>query len=147
MYAIRSYYGRLARVVKQCLSLTGTNGILQPTIKCQRVIGRGCIEGVATEPAQVVGSAAAAHNQYALRAQRTQRPPDIEVVPRSEARLQRQLDHRHIGLRIHEAERHPGAVIETALAIDVGWKPGLAQQRRDLRGQLRITRGRVANLV
>ena len=50
--------------------------------------------------------------------------------------LQRELHDGHVRVRIHPAQRHPRAVIESAAAVDAGGDAGVLQQRRPLGGEL-----------
>ena len=65
----------------------------------------------------------------------------------SEMRLHRKLKHRNIGLRIHQHQRHPGAVIEAAAPVDAAGEAGRAQQVRNPRGDRRRAGRRIAHLI
>ena len=59
------------------------------------------------------------------------------MVRRAEMRLHRNLQHRHVGLRIGQQQRHPGAVVQAAGAVDAGLQPGGTEQVGNLLGQRR----------
>jgi hypothetical protein len=63
---------------------------------------------------QVVREDAATDDQHALVPQRRQSASDKQMVLRSEMRLHRKLKNRNVGPRIHQQQRHPGAVIQAA---------------------------------
>ncbi len=56
---------------------------------------------------------------------------------------ERQLDHRDVRLRVHQRQRYPGAVVEGALAVQLGGQAFGLEQLHYLGCQFRIARGRV----
>ena len=71
----------------------------------------------ALEIPQVVREAAGADDEESPLRQRCQREAEAEGVGRV-AVWQRKRDDGHVGVRIHQAQRHPGAVVEAALAVE-----------------------------
>ena len=70
----------------------------------------------------------------------TDREQPIRVV-----RRHAQLQHRHVRVRVHHLQRHPGSVVESAAGVLVHRLP-VGQQRGDLAGQRGRVRGGVAHL-
>src|SRR5208337_4929916 len=62
---------------------------------------------------------AAAKDEDAFPAQGCDRFPEREVPLRVEMPLDRELDNRHTGLRVHQHEGHPGPVIESPARVAV----------------------------
>src|ERR1035438_7716038 len=87
----------------------------EPVVETLRGVPRSRVLG--EEVSQVVVAHPAADNEHALVPQRLERIADAQMLCRIEAGLQRKLQHRHLGLRVDELERHEYAVIEPALAF------------------------------
>ncbi|MNM99124.1 hypothetical protein D3C81_1116740 [compost metagenome] len=96
---------------------------------------------------QVVGDAAGADQQHALFAQRRQRAAHRELMRRAQRRLDRQLQHRDVRLRVEVAQRHPGAVVQATVRVDGRLQAGGLQALGDVLRQLGRARGRVLQLV
>jgi hypothetical protein len=90
-----------------------------------------------------VDRAAARQDEHALAPQQLQCASDLRVMGGIEMRLYRQLRHRHIGLRIDQQERIPGAVIEPAAGIDGAADAGLVEQLNHAAGERRRPRRRI----
>ncbi len=94
-----------------------------------------------------MGDAAGTDQQHAFPAQLAQGLADAALQGRTEAARQGQLEHRDVRLRVHQAQRHPGAVVEWSLWVGLGRQAGgLEQFDRPLR-QRRLAFGRVAHGV
>src|SRR3546814_3832999 len=65
----------------------------------------------------------------------------------AETALDRDLEDRDLGFGIHQQQRHPGAVVESARLVDIGGESGRAEHIRCARGQFRRARGRIAHVV
>ena len=95
-----------------------------------------------SDTAQIVDKAARSQHQYIVSAQLRQLAAQRDVMRCAQMALHRKLHHRHIGLRIHQHQRHPGAVIQPAHGINAA-----ANQRADLARQQRVTRRGIAQIV
>ncbi len=102
-------------------------------------------EAVPVEVGQPVGQVARPDHQDALLPQRAQPRPDLQQPVRVVGG-QAELQHRHIGVRVHHLERHPGAVVQAAHRMLVH-ALAVRQQRSDLRGQRAGVRRRVGHGV
>ena len=61
--------------------------------------------------------------------------------------LDRELQHRNIGLGIHQQQRRPGAVIEPARRIDLGGKPGFVEMAHNVVRQIRRSGGWIVQTI
>ena len=77
-----------------------------------------------------MGQVARPDDQDALLPQRAQPRPDLQQPVRVVGG-QAQLQHRHVGVRVHHLERYPGPVVQAALRVLVH-ALGVRQQRGDL---------------
>ena len=87
---------------------------------------------------------AGADDQHSLLSQRAQLLSD----PNQPVRIvswHAELQHRHVRVRIHHLQRHPGTMIKTAAGMFVD-RLEVGHQRRDLRGERGRIRGRVGHL-
>ena len=66
---------------------------------------------------QVVREAAGADDQHAFTAQRCERPADLDLRGGRQAGIERQLQHRYIGIGKQVAQRHPRAMVERAIRV------------------------------
>ena len=62
---------------------------------------------------------------------------------RTSAVHQRNLKHRHIGLWVHQSQRYPGAMIESAIRNPLDSNTGGLEQARGLLSTVRITGSRI----
>nr|ACN31223.1 unknown [Zea mays] len=98
--------------------------------------------------AQVVRGAAGADDEGAFLPQGRQRLAEVVVVRAVAVGLHRELAHGDVGVRVHEHQRHPGAVVEPAAVVLLhGAEPGLLQEIYGPQGQVRSARSRVLELV
>jgi hypothetical protein len=104
---------------------------------------------VAVDPElpQIVDGPAAGEHQNALLRQGAEGAAEGEVVVGALSRLDRELRHRHVGIRIDQDQRRPGAVIEPARRILAAGEAGGAQQPRRAARQIRRARGGIAQPV
>ena len=93
--------------------------------------GRSARVAVA-EMAQVVEAHAGADDRDAFVAQRLERLAELDVERRIEVLAQGQHDHRDLGLRIDDQERHEHAVIEAAGVVGRDRQARLLDQPLDL---------------
>src|ERR1035441_6832686 len=112
--------GRLCPLRQRALTLgcVGRDRPAEPVVETLRGVPRSRVLG--EEVSQIVVAHPAADNEHALVPQRLERTADTQMLCRIEAGLQRKLQHRHLGLRVDELERHEYAVIEPALAFFAG---------------------------
>ncbi|MNK87665.1 hypothetical protein D3C87_1076050 [compost metagenome] len=109
--------------------------------------GLGHAVRLRAEVAQVVIAQAAADDEHVLVAQRRNRAAQCQVLGRVEPAPQRQLHHRHVGVRVHRGHRREHAVVVAALGVDLRRQAGGGDQRlHALREFGRTGRG-VAHLV
>ena len=116
----------LLSIGDQRLLIASRNALGQPVIERQGPGRR--LFAIDVELPQIVDRAAARQHEHALAAQRLQGATDLRVMGRAELHLYRQLRHRHVGLRVHQQQRIPGAVIETVIAIDAAADARLLEQ-------------------
>ena len=139
---------RLATVVEQCGEIAGFEALRDPVGELAHI--SRCPTAVTPchlEIAQVVRDAARADDQEAPLGKRCQRPPESPRLLGTTAALDRERYHRHVGVRKHHAQRHPGAVVETA--------PGILRDRKrcsfdrgdDLVGRLAAAGGWITDPV
>src|SRR5262245_4441893 len=79
--------------------------------------------------------------------ERSERAPDREVARRIEPLLERELDRRHVGVRVRQFERDERAVVEPAGRVFGRRKAGDVEQLADLRRELGCSRGGPRDLV
>src|SRR5574337_680266 len=110
----------------------------------------GCIERRqrrAEHEPEVVGDAAAAHQQHALVGERRERAAEREQARRRPVGREPQRQHRDVGLRVREAQRAPDTVVESAVGRDVHRQAGGGDQRRGAPRKLGRAGGVVAQAV
>ena len=91
--------------------------------------------------------AAGAEDEDALLPQWRQRLAEVVVVRAVAVGLHRQLAHGDVGVRVHEHQRHPGAVVQPAAVVLLhGAEPGLLQELLGPQGQVRSARSGVLEL-
>ncbi len=137
---------RLAAVVQQRRHVIGVQLLLHPLDERTHVRRLPALR-VVVPVVQVVGDAARADQQHPVRAQRRQRAAHRPLVRGPQRRLDRQLQHRDVGLRVEQAQRQPGAVVEPALRIDQRRQSGRGQSCRHVLRQFRRAGRRVLQLV
>ena len=108
---------------------------------------RRIVRAMAAKLREVMGHASAADDQDALRPQRRQRSPYHQVMLRPEMRLNRKLQDGNVRLRVHQKQRHPGAVIEAAAVIGSAVQSRGVQQIRDLCRNPWRPRGRILQFI
>ncbi len=79
-------------------------------------------------------------HQDPFRAQRRELSPEVVVERGRLRRIEAQLNDRHVGARIHQAQHAPGAVIQAASVIETHL--GALNQVHDAVGELRVARER-----
>jgi hypothetical protein len=138
--------GGAASVVDELVGASRRDGLGQPVGEIADP-GRGRrVDRRHAQLAEIMRRAARAEDQHALVAQRPQRLADLEFVRGAEMGLHRELRHRNVGLRIHQHQRHPGAVIEAARR-EAGRQAGAGEQRGGALGEGRGARRGVAHRV
>ena len=93
-----------------------------------------------------MGHEAGADDQHALVAQRRAAGAPSSSSWRGSCGGQAQLQHRDVGVGVHDLQRHPGAVVEAA-AAGAGAPARCRASAGDLRGQVAGVRGVVAHRV
>jgi len=114
--------------------------VVQPAVE-----RAGRHERVRPAQAQIVEAQAAAEDQHALLAQRRERAAGGKMQRRIVRVVQAQLEHRHVGFRIHHRQWREGAVVEATGGVDRRRKARATQQRVDAVGQFGGARRRVLN--
>ena len=94
-----------------------------------------------------MGDVAGGDDEKSLLPQRRERAAEAQSAGRAVARLDRQGDHRHVGVGKHETQWHPGAVIEATHGIERDRQSGMGQGCGHLPGGLRATRRGVPDCV
>jgi hypothetical protein len=98
-------------------------------------VGEG--DNVGRRRREIVGEAAGADHPHVLLAQCSDRAAKPKVVRRPKPALQRELQHGDVVAGIHQRQRHPGAVVQAAFAVDLDAQAGLTQQRSEPLGEFR----------
>ena len=112
-----------------------------------RIGQRGVRAARAHPVAQVVRDVTAADHEHAFAGERRERAPDVEVVRGVAPGLHGELDHRHVRVRIHVQQRHPGAVVEAATTVRARGDAGVLQEFDRARRHVRRAGRAVADLV
>ena len=140
--------GALATVIQQCGDISGSSVFFQPVGKLLHVVRATAALGVsALKIAQIVGQVARANHQKALAGQRRQRAAHLPGQLRAAVADQRQRNHRHLGVRIHQPQRNPGAVVQPALGVLLHRQAGGAQGGGHFACGFAATAGRVADFI
>src|SRR5439155_632892 len=130
--------------VGQLVDIAVFEGFVRPGVEFGRPRRRRRVQAKVAEKRQTVGQEAAADHQHALVAKRAQPAADFEELLGIEAR-HRDLEHRHVGSRIHHGERHVGAVVKPAIGLFGNRLIG--KQAPNVGGQLRRARRWISCLV
>ena len=117
-----------ALVVRERVDVAPRERVGGPGVELRRPAGRGRVDAPLGEERQAVGEEAGADDQHALVAQRPQPLAELEQALRVLGG-QRHLQHRDVGLGVHDLQRHPGAVVEAAAGVLVD-RLGVGHQRR-----------------
>ena len=96
---------------------------------------------------QVVGDVARGDDEETALGQRRQRLAEAEGQFRAAVALDRQRHDRHFGVGEHQAQRHPGAVVEAALVVAGDRQAGGGDRPHHLVGGFAAAGGRVADGV
>jgi len=99
------------------------------------------------DPAEVVHDAAAADQQNPAVAQRGDRPADTDEIGGCRRARQRNLDHRRLSPRKHQAQGDPDAMVPTAPVLGGGVQTRPGEKRDDFLRETRIARRRVGHRV
>ncbi len=134
--------GRPLAVMDQRVVIARPDRRVHPVCKVARPVRLRRVWIAAVQAPQIVDEAARTHHQHALATQRRQRPPQRDVMRHAQMRLHRDLHHRNVMGRIHQQQRHPGAMIQATRRVDGG-----AGQRRHLVAERRIARRGIAQIV
>ena len=98
--------------------------------------------GVPVQFTEVVGNAAGANQQDAFLSQPSQRLADLDLQPGPRPAGQRYLNDRNARIRIHQRQRHPGAMIERSLRVQAR-----LQQFSHPAGQVGFARRRILHRI
>ena len=123
------------------------DGVMNPVAEIARPFRLGCIQLPAGQRTQIMNESAGTQHQHILLPQRSQRRTELHMVFGAELRLKRELDRGNIGLRIHQHEGHPGAMIEPTPVIDGGCKTCLDQGVPRLFGHLGRSGRRISHAI
>src|SRR5213596_3111248 len=82
-------------------------------------------------------------DEHAFLGERGQRASQPQMMRGAELRLQRQLHHRNLVLRIHPLERDPCSVVESSATVDAGGDIGALERRYRFGGDFRRARSRI----
>src|SRR3989304_7066810 len=94
-----------------------------------------------------MGGSPASQDEDALVAERLKSATDLQMVAGTGGGLHRHLNDRDVGGGIHEAQGHPGAVIEPSFFIQqTRVEPGELQEMTDGSGELGRARSGIAHL-
>ena len=99
------------------------------------------------EIAQIVGDAARTNDQETARGERRQGLAEAVSRFGTAVALQREWHYWHIGFGEHQAQRHPGTMVEAALLVTGDWQASLGDRLGDFLGGFAATGGWIADLV
>ena len=120
---------RLGLVVRQQVDVAAGERVGGPEVEVDRPAGRLGLDAELLEERQAVGEEARPDDQHALVAQRAQPLAELHQPVRVVGG-QRHLQHRDVGLGVHDLQRHPRAVVEAAGGVLVD-RLAVGHHRRD----------------
>ena len=125
---------RLRLVRRQCVDVAAGHRLAGPRVEVRRPAGDRGVDAPLGEERQPVGEEPGPDDQHALVAEWSEPLPERHQPDRVLGG-QRQLQHRDVGLGVHDPQRHPRPMVEPAAGVLVD-RLARGHHRRDPGGQL-----------